>query len=134
MSNETTAKAYELRNLTADDVVPMFQIISAIGIKEFRSCFESEEVKKAVAGAAKDGESVDISAVGVTVALDIASVIVANVPKCKDAIYLFLAQLSGMTKKDIAGLPMMTFMEMIVDVVKKPEFKDFFQVVSKLFK
>lgn len=134
MSNETTAKAYELRDLTADDVFPMFQIISAIGIKEFKSCFESDEVKKAVAESAREGKNVDIGAVGVTVALDIASIIVANVPKCKDAVYLFLAQLSGMTKKDIAGLPMMTFVEMIVDVVKKPEFKDFFQVVSKLFK
>lgn len=134
MSNETTAKAYELRNLTADDVFPMFQIISAIGIKEFKSCFDSEEVRKAVAEAAKNGEQADVGAVGMNVALDIASIIIANVPKCKDAIYLFLAQLSGMTKKDIAGLPMATFMEMIVDVIKKPEFKDFFQVVSKLFK
>lgn len=134
MSNETTAKAYELRNLTADDVFPMFQIISAIGIKEFKSCFDSDDVKKAVAEAAKDGESADICAVGMTVALDIASIIMANVPKCKESIYLFLAQLSGMTKKEIAELPMMTFVEMIVDVIKKPEFKDFFQVVSKLFK
>lgn len=134
MSNETTAKAYELRNLTADDVFPMFQIISAIGIKEFKSCFDSDEIKKAVAEAAKNGEQADVGAVGMNVALDIASIIIANVPKCKDAIYLFLAQLSGMTKKDIAGLPMMTFVEMIVDVIKKPEFKDFFQVVSKLFK
>ena len=134
MSNETTAKAYELRNLTADDVFPMFQIISAIGIKEFKSCFDSDDVKKAVAEAAKDGESADIGAVGMTVALDIASIIMANVPKCKESIYMFLAQLSGMTKKDIAELPMMTFVEMIVDVIKKPEFKDFFQVVSKLFK
>ena len=134
MSNETTAKAYELRNLTADDVFPMFQIISAIGIKEFKSCFDSDDVKKAVAEAAKDGESADIGAVGMTVALDIASIIMANVPKCKESIYLFLAQLSGMTKKEIAELPMMTFVEMIVDVIKKPEFKDFFQAVSKLFK
>lgn len=134
MSNETTAKAYELRNLTADDVFPMFQIISAIGIKEFKSCFDSDAVKKAVAEAAKDGESADIGAVGMTVALDIASIIMANVPKCKESIYLFLAQLSGMTKKEIAELPMMTFVEMIIDVIKKPEFKDFFQAVSKLFK
>lgn len=134
MSNETTAKAHELRNLTADDVFPMFQIISAIGIKEFKACFDSDAVKKAVAEAAKDGESADIGAVGMTVALDIASIIMANVPKCKESIYLFLAQLSGMTKKEIAELPMMTFVEMIIDVIKKPEFKDFFQAVSKLFK
>ena len=41
--SENNAKAYELRNLTADDVFPMFKIVSKIGIKEFKACFESDE-------------------------------------------------------------------------------------------
>ena len=42
--------------------------------------------------------------------------------------------ISGMSKDDIRNLPISTFTEMIIDVVKKEEFKDFFGVVSKLFK
>lgn len=127
-----TAKAYELRDLCAEDVFPMFKIISKIGIKEFKSCFESEDVKEAINGTA-NGENVDINSIGVAVAIDIAGVIIANIPNAKEDIYLFLSQISGMTKDEISVLPIATFAEMIIDVVKKEEFKDFFGVVSKLF-
>ena len=127
-------KNYELRNLTSDDIFPMFQIISKIGIREFKSCFDSPEVKEAIKKSAGGNEEIDLNSIGLAVVIDIAGIIMANVPKAKDDIYLLLSQLSGMTKKDIAALPMSTFAQMIIDVVKKDEFKDFFQVVSKLFK
>lgn len=130
-----TDKAFELRQLTADDIFPMFQIISKIGVREFKSCFESEEVRKAImdmASGAKD--QANVSAVGLTVAVDIAGVIISNLYKCKDDIYQLLSQLSGMKTKEISSLPMTTFLEMIVAVVKKEEFKDFFQGVTKLLK
>lgn len=134
--NEEMTKAYELRSLTADDMFPMFQIISKIGIKEFKTCFESESVRKLIAEMSSGGNSGDElkAAVGVTVVFDLASVILSNIGKCKDDIYLLLAQLSGMKAKDIANLPMQTFMEMIVEVIKKKEFSDFFQGVVKLFR
>ena len=131
--NEEKTKAYELRSLTADDMFPMFNIISKIGVKEFKSCFESPEVKAAIASAAK-GKQEDLTAIGVTVAFDLAGVIISNLSKCKEDIYLLLSQLSGMKTKDIASLPMVTFIEMVMDVVKKEEFTDFFQAVSKLLK
>lgn len=129
MNEMNTAKAYELRTLCAEDVFPMFKIISKIGIKEFKSCFESEDVKAVI-----NGEQADLNAVGLAVAVDIAGVIMANIPNAKEDIYLFLSQISNMSKDDIKELPISTFAEMIIDVVKKEEFKDFFGVVSKLFK
>lgn len=134
-TNVEQAKAYELRKLTADDVFPMFQIISKIGFKEFKGCFDSPDVKAVIAKAASsEAGQADLTSIGMTVALDLASVIVSNLGSCKNDIYLLLSQLSGMTAKEIAELPMVTFFEMIIDVVKKEEFKDFFQVVTKLFK
>ena len=133
--HETIAKAYELRRLTADDVFPMFQIVSKIGIKEFKGCFESPEVMKMIKDSASGEGQADVkTSVGMTVAFDLAGIIVSNLGRCKNDIYQFLAQLSGMTTKEIAELPMMTFFEMIIDVFKKDEFKDFFQVVAKLLK
>lgn len=133
--NTEKAKAYELRNLTADDMFPMFNIISKIGVKEFKSCFESPDVKSTIAGIASgEGDKADLTAVGMTVAFDLAGVIISNLSSCKEDIYHLLSQLSGMTTKEIAGLPMVTFVEMITDVVKKEEFTDFFQAVSKLLK
>ena len=132
--NEEKTKAYELRNLTADDMFPMFQIISKIGVKEFKTCFESPDVKKAIEGMASGKDQDGLAAVGMTIAFDLAGVIVSNLASCKNDIYLLLSQLSGMTTKEIASLPMVTFVEMIIDVIKKEEFKDFFQGVSKLFR
>ena len=134
--NEEKAKAYELRDLTADDMFPMIQIISKIGIREFKSCFESENVKKLAAEMTSGKASKDElkATVGVTVAFDLASVVLSNLANCKDDIYLLLSQLSGMTTKAIAQLPMVTFVEMIIEVIKKKEFADFFQAAVKLFK
>lgn len=130
---ENVAKAYELRKLTADDIFPMLKIISKIGIKEFKSCIESADVKAAIANMGKDkGDS--LNAVGLTVALDVVDVLTRNLPKCREDIYALLAQLSGLSVKDIAALPLPVFFEMIVDLVKKEEFKDFFQVAAKLLR
>ena len=133
--NEEKAKTYELRDLTADDMFPMFQIISKIGIKEFKKCFESSDVKKAMEGIASGkGKKEDLTAVGMAVAFDLAGVIISNLASCKDDIYQLLAQLSGMSVKEIGKLPMMSFVEMVVAVIKKKEFADFFQAAVKLFK
>lgn len=123
-------KNYELRSLTSDDIFPMFQIISKIGIREFKSCFESPDVKAAIV----KSEGTDLNSVGLAVMLDIGGIVLANVPKAKDDIYLLLSQLSGLTKQEIGALPMATFAQMVIDVIRKDEFKDFFQVVSRLFK
>lgn len=130
-----TEKTYTLRGLTAEDVFPMLKIISNIGLKEFKSCFESNELKAAIRDmtAKKEGAEIDTAALGLMVAADVASVIFANLSKCKDDIYQLLSGLSGMSKKEIARLPMNVFLSMIVDVVRKEEFKDFFKDAAGLF-
>lgn len=50
------------------------------------------------------------------------------------ALYKFLAGVSGMEEQEIAKLPLGTFTQMIIDIFKKEEFGDFFQVVSGLVK
>ncbi len=132
-----TEKTYTLRGLTAEDVFPMLKIISGIGLKEFKGCFESEELRTAIRNMTaekEEGAEIDTTALGLMVAVDVASVIIANVPKCKDDIYQLLSGLSGMSKKEIAALPMNVFLAMIVDIIKKEEFKDFFQDVAGLFR
>ena len=133
MTETTKAKAFELRELTADDMFPMFQIISKIGIKEFKSCFESDAIKGAIAKVSEGDDKSDLAAVGMMVGLDIAGILMANIGKAKEDIYGLLSGLSGMSRNEIAKLPMAVFVEMIIAVVKKEEFKDFFQAVTKLF-
>ena len=121
---------FELRTLNATDIFPMSTIISKVGINEFKKCFESEEIKKLIKGQGKGNET----AVGIAVALDIGGVILGNLHKCENDIYTFLGRIANVDVEEIKILSMGEFAELIIEVVKKPEFKDFFSVVSKLFK
>lgn len=128
------AKSFELRTLTAEDIFPMLSILSKIGLKEIRNCFDGEDTKKAIADAVSGKEGANIESVGLSVAFDMAGLVMQNLPKCKDDLYLFLGQLAGMKPKEIASMPMVEFTQMIIAVIRKDEFKDFFQVVSGFMK
>ena len=126
-----TENKIELRKLEAKDVAPMASILSKIGMKEIKACFNPDDIQEIVSG--KDAEDA-AAAVGFTVIFDIAGVILGNYEKCQDDIFKLIASLSGKDKEGIAKLPLDTFFELIIEIVQKEEFKDFFKVVSKLFK
>lgn len=132
--NETIERNYELRTLTAKDVFPVCAIIDKIGVKEFKGCMASDEVQKAIKK--MNGKATDdsLSAIGMTVMLDIAGVIISHISAAEDDIFSFLSSLSGISKKDLKDIPLPTFAQMIIDVVQKEEFKDFFSVVSGFLK
>lgn len=121
-------RAYTLRGLKADDLFMTVKIINKIGFKEMKKCFESPEVVKAIQ-TASSGEEADLSSVGMTVMLEIAGLILEHLPECRNDIYALLATLSGMTQDSIAQLPSGTFTKMVMDVIRKEEFRDFFQDV-----
>lgn len=120
-------KVYTLRALQSDDLFLMLKVINKIGFKEIKKCFESETVVKAIT-AMTDGKKVkDTATVGMTVMLEIADVLARNLPACRDELYQLLSTLSGMTVEEIAKLPMLTMVDMVMDVIKMQEFADFFQ-------
>lgn len=123
-------KKYQLRELKGSDLGIVCRIISAIGIKEFRYCFESTAVKKAVADfkniEKKNKEDTTLETVGGTVFFDIAAVIISNYEKAEKDIQTFLASVTGMKPSEIAEMPFGEYGELIADVVSKEEFRDFF--------
>lgn len=139
---------YKLRKLCADDIFPMVNIISKIGIENMADCFDAKEMADIMNSVGStldeaDGkESSDNNAmadvltkqIGIKVIMKLVGLLLKNLGKIKRELYQFLAGLSGMTEKEIAALPLGTFTQMIVDVFKKEEFSDFFQVVSGLLK
>ncbi len=129
-----TEKPYTFRKLSAEDVFPMFTIISKIGIKDFRHFFESEEfanVRAAFTGKADDAA---VTNLGISICLELANVILGNLQKCENDIFKLLSSTSNLSEDDVRGLDLADFAEMVIDFVKKPEFADFIKVVSKLFK
>lgn len=131
---------FELRTLKSDDLFPMFGILSKFGFKDLKEIITPDKIKDMKSMISqKDDEDEDentdaTTMLGVSVVMEVVSIIMKNLPSCKNEIYTFLSGLSGMTVKEIGNLDMVTFTEMIVAVVQKQEFKDFFKVVSKLFK
>lgn len=142
----TKTKPYTLKPLTGEHIVPMVSIVRKIGLKELKSCISEETINQivslftgAASSAEKDENSKDdtFAAIGISIlptALDIAEVLFANIEKAETDIFRFLASVSDLDVEQIKKLPIAVVFEMIVDVVKKEEFKDFFSVVSKLFK
>ena len=63
-----------------------------------------------------------------------ADVIFKNLPKCEDDIIQMLSNTSNLTVAQVKKLSLAEFTEMVIDFIKKEEFKDFIKVVSKLFK
>lgn len=124
-------KKYELRKLEAKDIAPMTSIIAKIGIKEIKGCFNPADIQELISGKNADAAA---SAVGLSVVTDIAGVILTNYEKCQSDIFKLLASLADVNVKQIESLSIDVFMDMVIDVIKKEEFKDFFKVVSKLFK
>ncbi len=136
---EDTEPMYELRALASKDVFLMSKIISKIGVNEFIKTFESPEIRKLVVTSFNKDEAAETDAgviqmAGIGVALEMANILLTNLSSCEVEIYSFLSSLSGISAAEIMELPMNVFVEMVIDVCKKDEFKDFIKVVSKLFK
>ena len=143
-------KPYKLRELCAEDIFPMLTIIRKIGIKEFKDCFSKETIEnlvevfmngaKTTTEETEEGEGSQDNTLGVAgisvlpSVLDIADVLLTNIPKCEHDFYKFLANVSNLKVEEIKKLKMSDFVGMIIDLIKKEEFKDFFKVVSESFK
>lgn len=131
-------KNYELRALKATDFFLVTRILSKIGVKECKQCFESVEVKNAVREMVtkQDGANADtdVAAIGMTIVFDIAGVVLANMENCEKDIYKLLSNLSGLKVTEIADMPMAEFGEMVIAVIKHEGFRDFFTAVIKQFK
>lgn len=118
----STEEKYKLRPLVATDMGAICKIITAIGVRQFKECFNVDNIK-----------DVDVEAIGFGVVFDIAGIIISNIPKAENEIQSFLASLTGMTVPAIKKMPFADYGELIIEVVTKQEFQDFFKRVMKLF-
>ncbi len=131
-SDITMNKVYTFRTLNSTDLFLMFKILGKIGINEFAKSFDKDTVKNLVAST-RGAENAS-TVVGISVMLEISNIIISNLPKCENEIYQMLANTSNLSIEQVRNLDFIAFTEMVIDFVKKEEFKDFIKVVLKLFK
>ena len=130
-----TTPVYTFRRLNSTDMFLMFKIIGKIGINEFTKAFGKDAIQDMMAslGVGK-GKNDMTTLMGISVILEISNIVLGNIHKCENDIYQILAQTSNLTVDDVRGLDIATFTGMVIDFIKKEEFKDFIKVVSRSFK
>ena len=138
---EVVEKPYTFRRFSSTDIFPMFRIIGKIGLKEFTAAIDkdvlNELITKYTEDIKEDGAQIqfgDFAAGGASVILGVADVIFSKLPYCENDIYQILSQTSNLSFDEVKGLDGAVFLEMVIDFIKKDDFKDFIKVVSKLFK
>jgi hypothetical protein len=122
-------KKYEFRDLNATDVFPIASLINKIGYKKFKSLIQSDDMKELIKGNEGNEE-----AIGLSVIMEVVGIILDNISSCQNEIFDILANVSNLNRKQVEKLSPAEFFEMVIDFVQKPEFGDFFKVVSKLLK
>lgn len=122
----------ELRNLEAPEIFIALSIAGKIGINEFAGILQNPEFIKFVnAIMAKQDDKDGVNIVGVSLAFEIANIILNNIHKIENDVYRFLANLTGKKPQEIQKLDAVVLFDLILRVVTLPQFKDFLKVVSK---
>lgn len=118
---EVIEKPYTLRNLKDGDLFPLLQILKKIGLKDFKEPFIQ----------VASGEKT-LKQVGIFTAIDMADVLICNLPKAENEIYALWERLSGIPADEIREMEFGTLPMMIVDTFKEMRNTTFFKVLSKL--
>ena len=124
----------ELRKLQASDIFSMVRIINGIGFKTIKDSINVDEINEIRKGMTEENSDVIASKVGTNVVMSILGTVVENLPKVENDVYEFAGNVAGMKAKDVAKMDAGDFIELLISIFTKDEFKDFFSRASKLIK
>ena len=125
---------YEMRKLQATDIFSVVKILNGIGLKNVKEAINFEEINKLRKCMTEDNANVITSQVGMDVVMSLATVIIENLPKIENDLYNFIGSVINVKAKDVAKMDMGEFMDVLITLIQKEEFKDFFKRASKLIK
>ena len=125
---------YEMRNLQATDIFSVVKILNGIGLKNIKEAINLDEINNLRKGMTEDNADVITSQVGINVVMSIATIILENLPNVESDLYNFIGSVIDMKAKDVAKMDMGDFMDLLITIIQKEEFKDFFKRASKLIK
>ena len=124
----------ELRNLQATDLFSMVKILNGIGLKNIKDVIDTDKIKEMRKSINDDNAEQVVSDIGMNVVMSVLSVILENLPSVETDLYNFIGSVANMKAKDVAKMDIGDFMDLLISIAKKEEFKDFFKRASKLIK
>lgn len=124
----------ELRRLQATDLFSMVKILNGIGLKNFKDVIDTDKIKEMRKSINDDNAEQVVSDIGMNVVMSVLSVILENLPSVETDLYNFIGSIANMKAKDVAKMDIGDFMDLLISIAQKEEFKDFFKRASKLIK
>ena len=124
----------ELRRLQATDLFGMVKILNGIGLKNFKDVIDTNKIKEMRKSINDDNAEQVVSDIGMNVVMSVLSVILENLPSVETDLYNFVGSVANMKAKDVAKMDIGDFMDLLISIAQKEEFKDFFKRASKLIK
>lgn len=123
---------YEIREMKSTDVFKLTSILSQIGVKNFIQAFKgndrlSKMKDKKISKEEKDELALEL-------AFDVVDILLANLDKCEQPIYRFIANLCGVDKTEIENLKGAEFFSLLVEVFTKGDCLDFFKAALRFQK
>lgn len=127
-------KKWHFRELKGKDIFLMLPVLKKIGINNIKKCFNGDIIKGIVA-TNRDKEyekQVEMATYGAM--LEFGQVLIEGLESCENEIFNLLEKTSNLSRGEIENLSMVELPTMIIDFVKKEEFKDFFKVAQSYIK
>ena len=124
----------ELRRLQATDLFGMVKILNGIGLKNFKDVIDTNKIKEMRKSINDDNAEQVVSDIGMNVVMSVLSVILENLPSVETDLNNFVGSVANMKAKDVAKMDIGDFMDLLISIAQKEEFKDFFKRASKLIK
>lgn len=119
---EAAEKPYTLRRLKDKDLFPILKIIAEVFPDDLAQILVQITTKEK-----------NVNEVGVAVVTKLVIAILKNIHKVHDDLYALLADVSGISAKDIEEMEFGTTPMMIWDIIKNEQNAGFFKALSKLF-
>ena len=129
-----TQPKWKFRELKGKDIFLMLPVLKKIGINNIKKCFSGDIVQGIVAkNKGKDYEK-QVEAATFGAMLEFGQVLIEGLDNCENEIFNLLEKTSNLSRGEIENLSMVELPTMIIDFVKKDEFKDFLKVAQSYIK
>ena len=127
-------KKWQFRKLKSADIFLMLPVIKKIGINNLRKMVSGDIIKGIVADKKDEGYDSQVEAATFGAMLEFAQILIEGLDGCDEQLFRLLANTSNLTVEEIAELDLVELPLMIIDFVKKDEFKDFLKVAQSYIK
>ena len=125
---------YTLRKPKATDIFVVSKIIKGIGLKNIKNCFNSDEINLIMKSVSGDKVTDDVLyKIGANIMLSIGDLVLEKMEFVQNDLIKFISNLTGLKVKEVEDLPITEFAEMLMAIIKEPDFVDFIKVVLKSF-